>query len=59
MPKMRLYCNMSQNLLAFNTSYDDLFLVFDVSNAKYLAFGAPNGNALKSRVLKPESFLPP
>ena len=44
---MRLYCNMSQNLLAFNTPHDGMILVFDVPNAKYLAFGTPNGNTLK------------
>ena len=45
MPKMRLYCSASQNLLAFNTPHDGLFLVFGVPNAKYLAFSTPDGNA--------------
>ena len=39
-PKLRQYCSMSQN---FDTS---LFLVFGVSNVKYLAFGTPDGDAL-------------
>ena len=64
---MRLYYSMSQNLLAFNTPHDGLFLVFDVRNAKYLAFHTLkcqifgishiDGNALKSQVLKPKSFF--
>ena len=57
MPKMRLYYSMSQNLLAFNTPHDGLFLVFDMSNAKYLTFRTFDGNALKSQVLKPKSFF--
>ena len=48
MPKMRLYCSMSQIFLAFNTPHDGLFLVFGVPNAKYLAFGILDGNALSS-----------
>ena len=47
MPKMRLYYSMSQNLLAFNTPHDGLFLVFDVLNAKYLAFRTLMGMLLK------------
>ena len=54
---MRLYYSMSQNLLAFNTPHDGLFLVFDVSNVKYLTFRTFDGNALKSQVLKPKSFF--
>ena len=38
---------MSQNFDTFNTPHDALFLVFDVPNAKYLAFGTPDENALK------------
>ena len=48
MPKMRLYCSMSQIFLAFDTPHDGLFLVFGVPKAKYLAFGTPYGNALSS-----------
>ena len=44
MPKMRLYCSMSQIFLTFNTPHDGLFLVFGVPNAKYLAFGILDGN---------------
>ena len=47
MPKMRAYCNMSQIFSTFSTPHDALFLVFGVSNAKYLAFGTPDENALK------------
>ena len=38
---------MSQNLLAFNTPHDGMILVFDVPNAKYLAFGTPNGKVAR------------
>ena len=44
---MRVYCSMSQNFDTFNTPHDALFLVFGVPNAKYLAFGTPDENALK------------
>ena len=42
---MEPYCSMSQNFDIFNTPYDALFLVFGVPNAKYLAFGTPDGDA--------------
>ena len=45
---MKFYCNKCQNFLAFNTPHDSLFLVFGVPNAKYLAFGTPDGHALKA-----------
>ena len=45
-PKMRTYCSMSQNFLAFSKHHDALFLVFGVPNAKYLAFGTLDENAL-------------
>ena len=32
--------------IGFRTPYEKDFLVFGVPNAKYLAFGTPNGNAL-------------
>ena len=35
------------NILAFTTPDKSGFLVFGVSNAKYLAFDTPDGNALK------------
>ena len=34
------------NILAFKTPDDGGFLVFGVSNAKYLAFDTPDGNVL-------------
>ena len=34
------------NILAFTTPDKSGFLVFGVSNAKYLAFDTPDGNAL-------------
>ena len=42
--RMRAYCSMSHNFSTFNTPHDALFLVFSVSNAKYLAFGTPDEN---------------
>ena len=36
-----------QNYLAFDTSHEVCFLVFDVLNAKYLALGTLDANALK------------
>ena len=44
---LRVYCSMSQNFETFSTPQEGLFLVFGVSNAKYLAFGTPDENALK------------
>ena len=43
---LRAYCSMSQNFETFSTLDDALFLVFGVPNAKYLAFGTPDENAL-------------
>ena len=34
-----------QNILGFKTPNESGFLVFSVSNVKYLAFDTPNGNA--------------
>ena len=34
------------NVLASGTPHEKGFLVFGVPNAKYLAFGTPDGNAL-------------
>ena len=61
MPKMRLYCSMSQNFLTFNIKYQNetimwcvntphnsLFLIFDTLNVKYLVFDIPYKNAPKS-----------
>ena len=46
-PKMKFYCSKCQHFLAFNTFYDILFWVFGVPNAKYLAFGILDRNALR------------
>ena len=36
------------NIIAFRTSHERIFVVFGVPNAKYLAFGTPDGNALRA-----------
>ena len=38
------------NILAFTTPNESNFLVFGVSNAKYLAFDTPDDSALMSRI---------
>ena len=43
---LKAYCSISQNFETFSTSHEGLFLVFGVPNAKYLAFGTPDENAL-------------
>ena len=43
---------MSQNFETFSTPYKGLFLVFGVPNAKYLAFGTPDENALRFRIVR-------
>ena len=43
---LRAYCSMFQNFNTYSTLHDALFLVFGVSNAKYLAFGTPDDDAL-------------
>ena len=48
--KMRAYCSMSQNFSTFSTPHDALFLVFSVSNAKYLAFDTSDENALTTKI---------
>ena len=45
-PKMKAYCSMSQIFSTYSTPHDALFLVFGVSNAKYLAFDTPDENVL-------------
>ena len=42
-----LYSSKCQNYLAFDTSHEACFLVFGVSNAKYLALSTFDTNALK------------
>ena len=44
---LRVYCSMFHNFDTFNTPHDALFLVFGVSNVKYLAFGTLDENALR------------
>ena len=43
---LRAYYSMSHNFETFSTPHEGLFLVFGVPNAKYLAFGTPDKNAL-------------
>ena len=43
---LRAYYSMSQNFETFSSPHKGLFLVFGVPNAKYLAFGTPDENAL-------------
>ena len=44
---MEPYCSMLQKNLRFGTSHKAWILVFGMSNAKYLVFDTPDGNALK------------
>ena len=46
-PKMERYCSHGVKIMRFETPYKRGFLVFDVSNAKYLAFDTPDGDALR------------
>ena len=46
-PLIGLYSSRCQNYLAFDTSQEACFFVFGVSNAKYLALGTLDANALK------------
>ena len=41
--KMERYCSCVPNIIALRTSHGRGFLVFGVPNAKYLAFGTPDG----------------
>ena len=47
-PKMEQYCSCVVKIITFGTSHERGFLVFCVPNAKYLAFGTPNGNTLRA-----------
>ena len=54
-PSLKCHCSYVPNVLAFDAPHEGGFLVFGVPNAKYLAFGTPDGDALKaflSNVLK-------
>ena len=43
---LRRYCSGVTYFLRFETSHNAPFLVFGMTNAKYLAFGTPITNAL-------------
>ena len=45
-PSLKRHCSYVPNVLAFDTPHEGGFLVFGVPNAKHLAFGTPNGDAL-------------
>ena len=47
-PKMERYYSCVVKIITFGTSHKRGFLVFGMSNAKYLAFGTPDGNALRA-----------
>ena len=47
---LRLYCSLMPNILAFTTPDKSSFLVFGVSNTKYLAFDTPDDSALLLRI---------
>ena len=44
---LRRYSSSVAKFLRFSIPNEDWFLVFSVPNAKYLAFGTPDENALK------------
>ena len=44
---LRQYCSCVPKFLAFETSHGAHILGFGVPNAKYLAFGTPDENALR------------
>ena len=43
--------------MVFGVPNAKYFLVFGVPNAKYLAFGTPNGNALRITIWKSHNLL--
>ena len=45
---LRRYCSCVPKFLAFETSHEAHVLRFGAPNAKYLAFGTPDENALSS-----------
>ena len=47
---MEWYCTCVSKFIAFRTSHEKGFLVFDVPNVKYLAFGILDGNALTALI---------
>jgi len=48
-PKIEWYCSYVIKIMAFGTSHERDFLMFGVSNAKYLTFDTPDENALSNR----------
>ena len=54
---LRLHYSSMPNILTFKTLDVSSFLVFGVTNAKYLAFDTPNENALIKRT-KRQTTLP-
>ena len=47
---LKMYCSLMPNILAFTTPDKSGFLVFDVSNTKYLTFDTPDDSALLLRI---------
>ena len=52
MPFVEHHCSTMVFLLAFGTSHEAKILVFGVPNAKNLAFGTLDANALRYYLLK-------
>ena len=47
-PKIERYCSRVSKFIGCRTPHEKGFLVFGVPNAKYLAFGTPDENALNN-----------
>ena len=47
-PKRERYCSHVSKFIGYRTPHEKGFLMFGVPNAKYLAFGTPDENALMS-----------
>ena len=45
-PKMKRYCSRVSKFIGYRTPHEKGFLVFGMPNAKYLAFGTLDENAL-------------
>ena len=50
MPFIEYHCNSMQFLLAFGTSHEVRVLTFGVPDAKNLAYGTPDANALRCAI---------
>ena len=48
-PKMERYYSRVSKFIGFRTPHEKGFLVFSVTNAKYLAFGTLDSDALRER----------